>query len=263
MEQVDRHLDTSCPGPDAPQPPTPISGRRGGNNFASSSRTPSSRSADPPPARLPAISYSMLKDTALRKKLAELGISSAGSRQVMEKRHQEWVTIWNANCDSAFPKTRQELLHDLNVWEKTMGSRAPTSSKAAITGAQIKEKDFDGGAWAAKHDSSFKDLIANARRTRELAKQKASEAAKEEEEKERQKNDGAAAAAAAAAPVPAAVPVAFYDYRSMDPPPSSQPDVPEAFGVNTSSTDPPPSSQPDILQLRSSQSTPGPSARRS
>lgn len=241
MEQVDRHLDTSCPGSDAPQPQTPIPSRRGGNNFAPS-RTPSSRSADPPPARLPAISYSMLKDTALRKKLGELGISTAGSRQIMEKRHQEWVTIWNANCDSAFPKTRQELLHDLNVWEKTMGSRAPTSSKAAITGAQIKEKDFDGGAWAAKHDSSFKDLIANARRTRELAKQKANEAAKEEEKKERQKNDAVA------------VPVAFYDYRSMDPPPSSQP---EAFGV-TSSTEPPPSSQPDILELRGSQSTPGP-----
>jgi len=111
----------------------------------------------------------MLKDTALRKKMVDLGIPAFGSRLMMERRHQEWVTLWNANCDSARPKNRQELLHDLDIWERTIGTRAPTASRAATVGQQIKDKDFNGAAWAAKHDDSFKDLIANARRTRSQA----------------------------------------------------------------------------------------------
>ncbi|KAK0645528.1 hypothetical protein B0T16DRAFT_328734 [Cercophora newfieldiana] len=162
-QKVDRHLDTSCPGTPQPQPQPPQSSFS--NNPYSHTLQASPRKSKPP-ERLPALAYSMLKDTALRKKMSELGLSTAGSRQILERRHSEWVTLWNANCDSARPKKRSELLHDLDVWEKTIGSRAPTQSRAANMGAQIKDKDFDGAAWAAKHDTSFKDLIANARRTR-------------------------------------------------------------------------------------------------
>lgn len=175
---VDKHIDTSCPSSPQAQPAA-----------ASTSRIPSNKSAfqnpSPKPAKapekLPSLAYSMLKDKDLRKKLAELGISNHGTRQMMEKRHQEWVMIWNANCDSSHPKKRSELLNDLDVWERTVGSRAPAMSKAALVGAQIKDKDFDGTAWAAKHDDSFKDLIANARKTRLEAQKKAQESAKEEE----------------------------------------------------------------------------------
>ncbi len=117
----------------------------------------------------------MLKDTALRKKMSELGLSASGARPLLEKRHQEWVTLWNANCDSAKPKKRSELMNDLDVWERTMGGLAPTMSRAANMGAQIKHKDFDGAAWATKHGNSFKDLIAQARSSRAQAGQKAAE----------------------------------------------------------------------------------------
>ncbi|KAK4450009.1 hypothetical protein QBC34DRAFT_324741 [Podospora aff. communis PSN243] len=161
---VDRHLDTTCPG--SPQP-LPVQNHNGPRPFNISQPGPSK-----PPERLPTLAYSILKDQALRKKLSELGLSTAGSRTMLERRHQEYVTLWNANCDSAKPKKRSELLHDLDVWERTIGSRAPTSSKAANIGAQIKDKDFDGAAWVAKHDTSFKDLIANARRSRGQAENK-------------------------------------------------------------------------------------------
>ena len=123
----------------------------------------------------------MLKDTALRKKMSELGLSATGTRPLLEKRHQEWVTIWNANCDSARPKKRSELMHDLEVWERTMGSRAPTMSRAANMGAQIKDKDFDGAAWATKHGTSFKDLIAQARSSRGKVVQRVDDGSKAEE----------------------------------------------------------------------------------
>lgn len=123
--------------------------------------------------RLPALSYSILKEQALRKKMTELGISSQGPRALLEKRHKEWITLWNANCDAAQPKRRSELLQDLDIWERTQGGRAPTTGKTIQTAAAIKDKDFDGTAWAAKHGSSFKDLIASAKQSRVEAKRRA------------------------------------------------------------------------------------------
>ncbi|KAF5636648.1 e3 ubiquitin ligase RAD18 [Fusarium sp. NRRL 52700] len=168
--QVFKHLET-CTGP--------IQRPRG--NLGSSSNTNFSQQGQQTkaPDRLPAINYSMFKDQALRKKMADLGISNQGPRILLERRHKEWMTIWNSNCDATHPRKRHELLHDLDVWERTQGGRAPTTGRSIQNAAIIKDKDFDGAAWAAKHDSSFKDLIANAKRTRLEAKKKAEEAASE------------------------------------------------------------------------------------
>ncbi|KAF3066570.1 Postreplication repair E3 ubiquitin-protein ligase rad18 [Daldinia childiae] len=174
--QVDRHLDTSCPGEPQPQrtPSKPPSRSTSIPNAFSSSSSPKKASARNF-ERLPAVNYSMLKEPQLRKKLQEQGLSAAGGRQMLEKRHKEWTTIWNANCDSQYPRRKGDLLHDLDVWERTVGSRAPTNSRTLSLGAQIKDKDFDGAAWASKHDNSFKDLIANARRNKVLMGRKSSE----------------------------------------------------------------------------------------
>ncbi|RYP16532.1 hypothetical protein DL765_005093 [Monosporascus sp. GIB2] len=150
------------PGEPQAKPTTRQSSRNNYNTFPSKTNPPPQKNLE----RLPAINYSMLKEPQLRKKLQEFGISTAGNRQMLEKRHKEWMTIWNANCDSLHPRRKADLLHDLEVWERTLGTRAPTSSRSIHLGAQIKDKDFDGAAWAAKHDASFKDLIANARKNR-------------------------------------------------------------------------------------------------
>lgn len=171
--QVNRHLDTSCPGEPQPQK-TPSRQPSRSNSipavFNSSPKKLQRKNLE----RLPAVNYSILKEPQLRKKLSDLGISTTGNRQMLEKRHKEWMTIWNANCDSQYPRQKRELLHDLDTWERTVGSRAPISSRSINIGTQIKDKDFDGAAWAAKHDNSFKDLIANARRNKAFAVQKAS-----------------------------------------------------------------------------------------
>ncbi|KAK2001647.1 DNA repair protein rad18 [Colletotrichum falcatum] len=168
--QVFRHLDT-CTGSktettarsSSSRTLTPSTPARGGHR------------STPAPDRLPALAYSMLKDAALRKKMSDLGLSTTGTRPQLEKRHKEWVTLWNANCDSARPKRRAELLHDLDVWERTQGSKAPMFVRPGVA---VKDKEFDGTAWAAKHDTSFKDLIANARKSRAQAKQSTEGAAK-------------------------------------------------------------------------------------
>lgn len=187
-QQVDRHIDTSCLGsPEAAaaaaaaakRRPTPTQTPQPG--FSSfNTRLPSQSTAQnqKPPERLPALAYSMLKDTALRKKLSELGLSTHGSRQLLEKRHKEWITLWNANCDSSRPKKRSELLRDLDEWERTVGNPAIVAggataggqpglglmARAQAAGAQIKDKEFDGKAWASRYGGNFGDLIKQARR---------------------------------------------------------------------------------------------------
>ncbi|KAL7958286.1 hypothetical protein V8C34DRAFT_283476 [Trichoderma compactum] len=168
--QVFGHLE-SCPGPSAAN-----SSSNAVNSDSTFSFGQSHRRQQKALERLPPLNYSMLKEQALRKKMADLGISNQGPRILLEKRHKEWLTLWNANCDAAVPKKRSELLHDLEGWERTQGGRAPTTGRAIQTAAVIKDKEFDGAAWAAKHETSFKDLIASARKSRLEAKKKTEEA---------------------------------------------------------------------------------------
>lgn len=115
-----------------------------------------------PQDRINQLNYSMLKDSALAKKLKEGGIPSWGTKQLMTNRHREWVNIWNANCDSTQPRKKRELLHDLDVWERTQGGKAPTANSS------LMRKDFDGDAHSKLHHDDFSRLIADARRKKNL-----------------------------------------------------------------------------------------------
>ena len=124
-----------------------------------------SRSTQPPKAmeRLPQLSYSLLKDQALRKKLSDLGIPNNGPRALLIRRHTEWINLVNANCDSRRPRTKRELLHDLDIWDRTQGRSILNSSNGAESSSSVMNKDFDGAAWAANHGNDFQSLIARAR----------------------------------------------------------------------------------------------------
>ncbi|MCJ1277605.1 E3 ubiquitin-protein ligase rad18 [Puttea exsequens] len=112
--------------------------------------------------RLPQLNYSLLKDNALKKKMLELGISSAGSRALLVNRHIEWVNLVNANCDSTKPRSKRDLLRELDVWDRNQ-SRQASNSTGGGAGAGIMHKDFDGLAWASSHNTDFQALIAKAR----------------------------------------------------------------------------------------------------
>jgi E3 ubiquitin-protein ligase RAD18 len=101
-----------------------------------------------------------MRDSALRKKLSELGIPNDGSRALMEKRHIEWVNLVNANCDSRHPRPRRELLNRLQLWENSQRNAAVLRPK---TGEDVMQKDFDHQSWSSKHNSDFHQLIASAR----------------------------------------------------------------------------------------------------
>lgn len=168
------HLDV-CTGKKAPSPAKPATfgyvKQAHGNLMVSSLIERYHRSLQPqrhatqnfidPPERLPAINYSLLKDGQLKKKFRELGIPDWGSRALLQRRHTEWMNLWNANCDSRNPKPKRELLNELKIWEKTQGGAQTPFASAAD---EIARKDFDREKWSSSHDDDFKRLIANARK---------------------------------------------------------------------------------------------------
>ncbi|KAF2428357.1 DNA repair protein rad18 [Tothia fuscella] len=171
-ELVFPHLDR-CDGKPKPE-------RREARASTPPPAPPQSRQNPAPPISpmkpLPHLNYNLLKEGPLKKKLSELGIPTFGNRQLLIRRHTQWVDIFNANCDSPRPRSTRELLKDLDTWERTQGGYAPGQGQTAPTG--VMRKDFDGDEWSGRHKGQFDDLIAAARaklREKKQAEQKAKE----------------------------------------------------------------------------------------
>ncbi|KAL0260567.1 E3 ubiquitin-protein ligase rad18 [Diplodia seriata] len=149
-----------------------------------SHRTRSSlASRDPEPLqRLSQLNYSLLKDTALRKKLSELGIPNSGTRAQLIRRHTEWANLWNANVDSLRQRTKGQLLSELDKWERSQSLESGSGIIGGASGAQVMKKDFDGDGWAKSNKGHFDSLIAAAR-----SKRAAAPAAQKPEERNEEK----------------------------------------------------------------------------
>lgn len=132
------------------------------------------RSPSPPPTRLSQLNYSLLKEGALRKKLQDVGIPNWGDKNLLKRRHVEWLNIYNSNCDAheSLRRSKGQLLKELSEWENTQGGHANSKE------SKFMKKDFDGDGHATKHKSDFDDLIARARAKRNMPK---AESAKPEE----------------------------------------------------------------------------------
>jgi len=73
------------------------------------------------------------------------------------------MNLWNANCDSKIPKSKRELLQELDIWERTQGGHA-TGPSPFVSTSNVMRKDFDAKEWSSNHDDDFKRLIASARK---------------------------------------------------------------------------------------------------
>lgn len=77
------------------------------------------------------------------------------------------MNLWNANCDAKLPKSKRELLRDLEIWERTQGGMAP--NLGPTTGPNtIMAKNFDAGAWSTSHGNDFRRLIEDARKKKDI-----------------------------------------------------------------------------------------------
>ncbi|KAK9472685.1 uncharacterized protein V1510DRAFT_378000 [Dipodascopsis tothii] len=136
---VNRHLDVCLSGPGPPEEPRPAA-------FFGAPRAA-------PIQRLPKLQYDLLNEAKLRAKLTELGLPSLGPKADLQRRHTEWVSLWNANADAAQPKTKTQLLRELAAWEAALGRPRPS---------RVPDEDLQ--AWGQKHAADFRELTAAARK---------------------------------------------------------------------------------------------------
>ncbi|KAG4302635.1 hypothetical protein PCANB_001143 [Pneumocystis canis] len=123
-------------------------------NTTESSKTSicSSKTALYSHVKQPKLNYALLSESKLRSELKSLGLNITGNKVDLQRRHAEWINLWNANIDSKTPVDKQVLLKRLNKWDQEQ-------SKSSIIKHTI-DKD-----WTKIHKTEFKKLIQNARQS--------------------------------------------------------------------------------------------------
>ncbi|XP_004461051.1 E3 ubiquitin-protein ligase RAD18 isoform X3 [Dasypus novemcinctus] len=64
---------------------------------------------------LPKTVYNLLSDRDLKKKLKQYGLSVQGNKQQLIKRHQEFVHMYNAQCDALQPKSGEKHHNEFHL----------------------------------------------------------------------------------------------------------------------------------------------------
>ncbi|KFQ27217.1 E3 ubiquitin-protein ligase RAD18, partial [Mesitornis unicolor] len=107
--------------------------------------------------------YNLLSDRDLKKKLKEHGLSTCGTRQQLIKRHQEFVHMYNAQCDSLNPKSVAEVVKELEKNEKIrvqLESKRTGENSLTFTKDQTEEEiDEIHANYRSKHRSEFQFLV--------------------------------------------------------------------------------------------------------
>ncbi|NWH95043.1 RAD18 ligase, partial [Aegithalos caudatus] len=129
--------------------------------------------------------YNLLSERDLRKKLKEHGLSTSGTRQQLIKRHQEFVHMYNAQCDSLNPKSVAEVVKELEKNEKVrvqLECNKPGENSLTFTKDQTEEEiDEIHTEYRNKHRSEFKFLVDEVnKRWKKIGERKAESAQRKE-----------------------------------------------------------------------------------
>lgn len=118
--------------------------------------------------QLPKTVYNLLSDRDLKKKLKQHGLSIQGNKQQLIKRHQEFVHMYNAQCDALHPKSAAEIVEEIENMEKTrMRLEASKLNESAMvfTKDQTEEEiDEIHRKYRKKHQNEFQLLVDQAKK---------------------------------------------------------------------------------------------------
>ncbi|CAK6435529.1 unnamed protein product [Pipistrellus nathusii] len=117
---------------------------------------------------LPKTVYSLLSDRDLKKKLKQHGLSIQGSKQQLIKRHQEFVHMYNAQCDALHPKSAAEIVQELENMEKTRMrlEASKLNERVMVFTKDHTEKEIDEihSKYRKKHQNEFQLLVDQAKK---------------------------------------------------------------------------------------------------
>lgn len=117
--------------------------------------------------------YNLLSMHELKRRLKECHLSTQGSRDQLIKRHQEFVHIYNAQCDSLNPKSAEDIAKELEANEKIRNQLQGKAKPVMVFAKNQPEKEIDEmhSNYRKQHSSDFSRLIAQVRGRLETTRQ--------------------------------------------------------------------------------------------
>ncbi|GAB1291138.1 E3 ubiquitin-protein ligase RAD18 [Apodemus speciosus] len=117
---------------------------------------------------LPKTVYNLLSDRDLKKKLKQHGLSVQGNKQQLIKRHQEFVHMYNAQCDALHPKSAAEIVQEIENMEKTRmrleASKLNENVMVFTKNQTEKEIEEIHSKYRKKHQNEFRLLVDQAKK---------------------------------------------------------------------------------------------------
>ncbi|KAL2312252.1 Postreplication repair E3 ubiquitin-protein ligase rad18 [Schizosaccharomyces pombe] len=168
--QINQHLDSCLNSPSSPS--SSSSPYKNKDNSKSNSllsfktdddsitkrRLRSFNSADELPlkdrVRLPKLTYALLSESKIRSKLSEMGLPTDGHKQLLQRRHAKWVTLYNSNLDQKQPVSKRNLIRQLIDWERVQSKSIG-----------VEKEKLGGGDWEKAYAEDFADLINRAKQS--------------------------------------------------------------------------------------------------
>ncbi|RMX41069.1 hypothetical protein pdam_00003304 [Pocillopora damicornis] len=145
---------------------------------------------------LPKLVYNVMSDKELLKRLKEWNLSTKGNRTTLIKRHQEFVMLYNSQCDSEKPMTAAQIVREVEKAELTKEreaasvAEAPTSHGVHFTKDQSeKEMDQVRQEYLNQHKNEFEKLIADMQKRKKGQRNKSAKKTPESESLEALKTD--------------------------------------------------------------------------
>ncbi|XP_034028276.1 E3 ubiquitin-protein ligase RAD18 isoform X2 [Thalassophryne amazonica] len=108
--------------------------------------------------------YNLLSVQELKRKLKECHLSTQGSRDQLAKRHQEFVHIYNAQCDALNPKS-EDISKEVEANEKIRNQLQSKNKTVMVFSKNQSEEEIAEmhSNYRKQHSSDFTRLIAQVR----------------------------------------------------------------------------------------------------
>ncbi|XP_061583091.1 E3 ubiquitin-protein ligase RAD18 isoform X2 [Cololabis saira] len=117
--------------------------------------------------------YNLLSMQELRRRLKQCHLSVQGSRDQLVRRHQDFIHLHNAQCDSLNPKSVEEIAKQVESNEKKRNQLQRKSKPVMLFTKNQSEKEIEEvhSSYRKQHSSDFSRLIAQVRGRLETKKQ--------------------------------------------------------------------------------------------
>ncbi|KAM3620949.1 uncharacterized protein V6R79_003971 [Siganus canaliculatus] len=117
--------------------------------------------------------YNLLSLQELRRRLKECHLSVHGSRDQLIKRHQDFVHMYNAQCDALNPKSAEEIARELEANEKIRNKLQGKTKPVMVFAKNQSKEEIDEvhTNYRKQHSSDFSRLIAQVRGRLESTRQ--------------------------------------------------------------------------------------------